>query len=286
MKLLKSFFSLIISLVFLSISSSFVSAHQPVIPATFPLTVENPEISRAFYSITASTPELYKISSDKAFDLYVNILVPDLSNQSKDLFVTVIKKGKTDKQITYLDGTKFTWTKMFEQFGHDNYLQGPEFKLQAGAGDYEIRVFSKVPKIKYTLAIGETESFGLTESLNTISIIPILKVNFFNKNPIDFLLSPIGAGYVAIILVLSFVFGFIFSFIMRKYTKGKVRRRANNIGTSDRLLRFSIFAVLFLTAVTTTWNGIYIFVAGFCLFEAIFSWCVLYALMGKNTCPI
>jgi len=287
MKLLKRvFFGLTLSLILVFSSSSSVSAHQPQIPQAFPVTVNTPEVSKAFYSVTGSTPQVYKITSDKTFDLYVNILVPDIPNQSKDLFVSVVKKEKADRQIAYLDGTKFVWKKMFEPFGYDNYLQGGEFKTQAIAGSYEVVVTSKTPDTKYVLATGETEAFGLQDSLNTISIMPMLKTNFFNTSPIYFLLSPIGASYAAILIVLAFIFGFIFSFIMKKFAKGKVRRLTMNIGVSDRLLRFVLAVFLFVIAVTTTWNALFIFAAGFCLFEAIFSWCGVYALMGKNTCPV
>lgn len=283
---LKLFFSFLLFTGVLLISKSSVLAHQPEIPDSFPLIVNNPEVSKAYYAETDVKPEVYSISSDKPFDLYVNILVPDIQNQSKDFFVSVIQKGTKDKEIANLNGTKFIWTKMFEPFGHDNYLQGPEFKSQVPAGKYEVRVSGKTPGTKYSLAIGEIESFGLTETAKTLSIIPILKVNFFNKSPIDFLLSPIGAGYVIALLVLSFIFGFIFSLVMKKFAKGKVRRKTMNIGTNDRVIRLLLGITLFLWAVTTNWSGIVIFAAGFCLFEAIFSWCGLFALMGKNTCPI
>lgn len=282
----KSILFLVISLGIFFVSTSSVSAHQPRIPGSFPVAVDNPEISKAYYAKTDVNSEVYNISSDKTFDFYVNILVPDITNQNKDLFVTVIQKGTKDKQIAYLDGTKFEWTKMFEPFGHDNYLQGPEFRFQAPAGKYEIKISGKIPGTKYSLATGEVESFGFSNSLEILSIIPKLKVDFFNKSPIDFLLSPIGAGYAVIVIILSFIFGFILSLIMRKFAKGKGRRKVMNIGAKDRIIRLVLAIALFLLAVSTTWNGILIFAAGFCLFEAIFSWCGLFALMGKNTCPV
>jgi hypothetical protein len=261
-------------------------AHQPKIPQTFPVIVDSPEISKAFYSKFENSPQIYKISSDKPFNLYAGILVPDIPNQSTDLFVTIIQKGKVDKKIAYLDGTKFKWVKMFEEFGHDNYLKGPEFKLQAPAGNYEISVSGKNSGVKYTLATGEVESFGFSNSMEVLSIIPILKVNFFNKSPIDFILSPIGGGYAAVLIVLSFVFGFVFSFVIRKFAKKKVRKNLTNIGTNDRLIRLGLAIAFFTISITTSWNGLLIFAAGFCLFEAVFSWCGLFAIMCKNTCSM
>lgn len=58
-----------------------------------------------------------------------------------------------------------------------------------------------------------------------------------------------------------------------------------NIGTADRLLRLAIAIVLLLLAY---WKGSWILlVAGiFVLFEAASSWCVMYQLLGKSSCPI
>jgi hypothetical protein len=58
-----------------------------------------------------------------------------------------------------------------------------------------------------------------------------------------------------------------------------------NLNTSGRLLRLAI-AILFLAY--AYWNGSWIALAAslFTAFEALFSWCVLYQLLGKNSCPI
>jgi hypothetical protein len=58
-----------------------------------------------------------------------------------------------------------------------------------------------------------------------------------------------------------------------------------NIGTADRLLRLFIAIVLLFLAY---WKGSWVLlIAGlFVLFEAAFSWCVLYQILGKNSCPL
>ncbi len=62
-----------------------------------------------------------------------------------------------------------------------------------------------------------------------------------------------------------------------------------NIGTPDRLLRLA-FAILLAIAAyraeSLPWQLILLAGALFCLFQALTSWCVLYALLGKSTCPI
>jgi hypothetical protein len=57
-----------------------------------------------------------------------------------------------------------------------------------------------------------------------------------------------------------------------------------NIGKADRLLRLAIAIVLLFLAY---WKGSWILLAAgvFVLFEAAFSWCVLYQILGRNSCP-
>jgi carbon starvation protein CstA len=58
-----------------------------------------------------------------------------------------------------------------------------------------------------------------------------------------------------------------------------------NIGTKDRLIRLVIALALLTYAI---WQGSWIALAAslFTFYEALMSWCVLYQLTGKNTCPI
>lgn len=58
-----------------------------------------------------------------------------------------------------------------------------------------------------------------------------------------------------------------------------------NIDTQGRLLRLAIALILLVLAL---WQKSWILL-GFSLFtfiEAIFSWCLFYQIMGKNSCPI
>lgn len=58
-----------------------------------------------------------------------------------------------------------------------------------------------------------------------------------------------------------------------------------NIGTEGRLLRFAIACILLLVAVWYK-SWILLIFAIFTFFEAIMSWCVMYQLLGRNSCPI
>jgi hypothetical protein len=66
------------------------------------------------------------------------------------------------------------------------------------------------------------------------------------------------------------------------YRKEVVKK---NIGTKDRLIRLAIALLLFGYAF---WQSSWIaFAAGlFTLIESLFSWCILYQILGKSSCPI
>lgn len=86
--------------------------------------------------------------------------------------------------------------------------------------------------------------------------------------------------------MLAFIFGLVYRTVLRKMAKHSVRGVAMNIGKPDRLLRAAIGVALLAWAITTSWHPLILFFSGFAIFEAIFSWCGLYAALGKNTCPL
>lgn len=276
----KIFFLTLAVLVF---SPSMASAHQPRIVKETTTVVTDPEISKAYYGKLEGAPQFYKITAPKAFDLYVNVLAPDIPGQKKDISFLILKNGKP---LITLDGTKFEWSNFFEPFGHDTYWKGPEYKMREEAGDYEIRVWSANNDSKYSLAIGEIEAFDFKEGLNAMLLVPELKRDFFDESPIDFILSPFGWSLIIVLYVLSFITGFIYRSILKRLAKNSSRKASHNIGRPDRLLRFALSIGLLLWAITTSWSPILIFFSGFTLFESIFSWCGFYAAIGKNTCSL
>jgi hypothetical protein len=272
-----------ITLLILFLIPTLTSAHQPRIADSRLTEVLSPEISKAYYGKLTGEPDVYVIKATEAFDLYVNVLVPDIVGQKKDVSAVILKDNK---QITVLDGINFEWKKFYEPFGADTYWMGPEYKARAEAGVYEIRVWSSNNDSKYSLAIGEIEAFDMKEGLNALTVIPELKKNFFDKSPIGFIKSPFGWGLIVAMYILALIVGIVYRFILRRVANGTVRGVHKNIGKSDRLLRLAIGVGLLLWAITTTWSPILIFFSGFALFEAVFSWCGFYAALGKNTCPV
>lgn len=261
-------------------------AHQPRTTESRLTQVPDPEISKAYYAKLSGEPDIYVIEASEPFDLYVNVLVPDIAGQKKDVSAVILKDVPPGEdtagagQVAFLDGPNFKWEQFYEPFGADIYWVGPEYKARAQAGTYKIRVSSPNNDSKYSLAIGEIEAFDFKESINALTLIPELKKNFFNESPIGFIVSPFGWGLIVMMYLLAFVFGFVLKFVMKKLRKSAASPFAvlakdggvhKNIGKGNRLLRFAIGAGLLLWAMATTWSPILIFFSGLCVFDAIFS---------------
>lgn len=172
---------ILIIILFLSISMAF--AHQPRLDSDSstianPIVVKNPEISQAFYGQLNGNPAYYKIQSSKQFQLYANILVPDIPGASSQLMSLQITDS-SGKTIGLLDAKNSTWTPYFEEFGGDYYLKGPEFNQTVPAGTYYLKVFNGNNQGRYSLAIGDIESFPPAETASTLFLLPLIKADIF-----------------------------------------------------------------------------------------------------------
>ena len=274
-------------------------AHQPRIVKNNFVEITNPEVSQAFYGELRGEPIEYQINSDRDFRLYVGILLPDIPNAHKDISAEIYRiKDGGKETIALLDGTHFEWTPFYEEFAKDNYWWGPEYKAedsqkgvqlrgkQVERGNYRIRVFNPINQGKYVLVTGDLEKFPPKEMIKALVVVPQLKLHFFGEPLSRTLLSPFGWGTILFYYLFAFIVGFLLRAILNKTTKKSARGARKNIGKIDRLLRLVIGVGLLILAITTTWNPILLFISGFLLFEAIFSWCILYAALGKNTCPM
>ena len=258
------------------------SAHQPRIVESEATQVMDPEISKAYYATLADSPHTYTIDSSDDFDLYVGILVPDIKSADKS---TTAEIFKGDIKVATIGGSDALWESFFEPFGQSSYLDGGEYKARAEAGVYTVTVRSQNNDSKYSLAVGEIEAFDRGEGMNALSIIPELKRDFFEESPISFIKSPFGWGLIIVMYLLAGIVGLLYRSILKKFAKNSPRGADHNIGKFDRLLRFAIGVGLLLWAILTSWSPILIFFSGFTMFEAIFSWCGFYAVLGKSTCP-
>ncbi len=203
---------LIIALILFPIS---VSAHQPRIVDEAVTRVKNPEISQAFYGELEGDEEYYLINSKVPFNLYANVLVPDIEGIGKDVFFEIEKKGEA---IYSSMTSSVSWEYFYEHFAGDGYFMGPEFEREVEAGEYKIKVGSGDNMGKYVLAIGKIESFPLDETINTIKLLPTLKTQFFEKSVLTSYYNYIGIFMLVILVVLiGFVLGIYF--LVRRYSK-------------------------------------------------------------------
>ena len=300
MKINSTLSALIVVVFFFSffILPSTTFAHQPRITIVQENTVSDPEISKAYYGNLKGSPHIYRISSAVPFELYLNVLVPDIEGQTKEVSMVVVKDKDEKNIFLQLKGVGYEWKRFFEPFGQNWYWQGPEYKANVEAGQYDVYVWDPGNDSKYTFAVGEKEKFNLKETLNAIDLIPEIKKTFFNESPISFIYSPIGYGYIIFTYILAVLFGLLYRFVFRKIS-GKILKQdtqqevssspylvKKNIGIIDRLVRAILGLGLLYLAVTTTWGFLIIFLSGVCLFEAIFSWCLFYSAIGRNTCPV
>lgn len=58
-----------------------------------------------------------------------------------------------------------------------------------------------------------------------------------------------------------------------------------NLGTRDRVIRLSIAVGLALLAIWLQ-SWILVLITLFVLFEGLYGWCVVFQLLGKNSCPV
>lgn len=189
---------LIFILIFLLLLN-LVYAHQPRLVNENKITLTNLNISQAFYSELKGESDYYSFSTENT-DFYVNILVPDIKEIYTDYIVTL-----DDKEI--LNGKSFKWETFFEPFAGDSYLMGPEASFLIN-GTHTIKVANENNRGKYVLVIGKKESFPLKEQINTILVLPKLKISFFNKSVFSTFFNYVGL-YLLFILTILFLIAYL-----------------------------------------------------------------------------
>lgn len=203
---------LIFSAIFLFVFCEVSLAHQPrlvYLQEPSPVIVENPEVSQAFYDELKGFPKSYFIESEKDFELYINLLVPEHSNGpgKYSALVFVLEDGDInfERKIAELDGELFDWKGFYEPYGRDYYLKGPEFFKQIPPGKYKIEVYSRDNQGKYVLAVGKKEVYNFSDILGAYWKIPLLKITFFKTSVMQFFLTPFGIagiGLIGVILII------------------------------------------------------------------------------------
>lgn len=223
----KFLFAIFVCLIFFLIVFPAI-AHQPRIVSEIRTEIKNPEISQAFYGQLSGSPDFYEIKSEKPFNFYFGLLVPDLPGQEKVFSARVVAKEEngTGRVLYVLDGSKFDWQPYFEKFTGDHYFKGPDWRRKLDKGNYSITVWNSRNDGKYVLVVGEKESFPPSEIINTLRILPKLKKDFFDKNPWIFFFNLTGLLILVFFLVLAgLIFGVIF--LVKKLKQKKFRFRSS-----------------------------------------------------------
>lgn len=92
--------------------------------------------------------------------------------------------------------------------------------------------------------------------------------------------------FAASAMVSGIFFALLYRALMKTFAAKKPHGAVHNIGKRDRIVRLVVGIALLAWAMLTGWNWWLVFFSGFCFFEAAFSWCGMYAALGKNTCPM
>lgn len=211
-------FSLIFVLLF---SSEAVFAYIPriIYNQRENVKIKDPEIFQIFFDELGGKPRNYLISSERGFNLYVNVLVPFSSNPNGrySLKIFSLENGflengemeeSEDNKIVFVDGqTDFQWKEFYDSFGRDYYLKGPQFSTNLPAGKYGIVIFSYENRGKYALAVGEQETLPFLEFLGIYWKLPLLKIEFFKTSVFEFFITPLGLITVGIVVIILFFWG-------------------------------------------------------------------------------
>ena len=92
---------------------SLVFAHQPRVVINRETVVPNPEVSKAYYGKLTGEPDVYVIKASEPFDFYVNVLVPDIAGQKKDVSAVVINKMPIFQQLRAYFSLNVAWLQLF-----------------------------------------------------------------------------------------------------------------------------------------------------------------------------
>jgi len=211
---------LIITMIWLGICFPAL-AHQPRYvfnkgDINEPIIVEKPEISKAYYGKLDGRPAWYKIQNEKEFNLYLNILAPDLNDAQTDFRVEVTKDNSV---VFVLEGGE--WERFFEEFAGDSYLRGPELEKIVEAGTYYVTVSNPDNQGRYCLAVGKAESFPPAEIAKTIFVLPRIKKDFFDKSPFTAFFNLVGL-FLLIILIFILLIVFAVFYLIKRLKRRKV----------------------------------------------------------------
>ncbi len=198
--------------------TAFVSAVHAHIPEVIEQTslhditsIDDPELSQAFYGRLNGYPHTYEIRSKVPFELHVQILLPEIRGVSEELSSIVIKetgfRGRVS-EVSRLLGRDATWESFYEPWGGDRYRKGGELTQEVEAGIYRIEMSTPNNETPYVLVVGKREDFGGVGYFEMIGRIATVK-EFYGKSKLTVIQSPYVYGPL-ILVVLSGVLYYVY----------------------------------------------------------------------------
>ncbi len=188
----------------LLIVPAVASAHVPVIVSQESIkdidTIEDPELSQAFYGELTGFPHTFEIRAKEPFTLSLQILQPDIESSIRNISGIAIKdlgRGKRVEEVTRLHARDALWESEYEPWGGDRYLIGPSFKQELSEGIYRIEIHTPDNLEKYVLVVGSREemTLGYFELIGRLMEVK----EFFGKSKLRIVESP----FVYVPLILS-----------------------------------------------------------------------------------
>ncbi len=204
----------VLNLLFFTASVSTAYAYIPEVIEQASLhdisTIDDPSLSQAFYGKLTGYPHTYEIRSKEPFELYVQILLPEIEGVSEELSGIVIKetgfRGRVS-EVARLLGRDASWESFYEPWGGDYYRKGGELTQQVEAGVYRIEVSTPDNNTPYVLVIGKQEDSGGVGYFEMIKRIAAVK-EFYGKSKFTVIQSPFVFGPLALMLVCGVAFYF------------------------------------------------------------------------------
>ena len=180
------------------------SAHDPrFVREAKVVEVKNPDVSQAFYGWLDGQPVLYRIKTAAPQKLYLQILLPDVPGVKTDLMASIIYRQGAGYGVAELGGKDAKWTKWYEEYGGENYLQGPDIHIDAATGTTTIAISNADNYGPYVFVVGETESFPLDEMVKTVTVLPQLHTEFFLKPWYSTFFNKVGLYLVIPLFILA-----------------------------------------------------------------------------------
>jgi len=180
--------------------------------------IKYPEIAQTYYGELSDKPDFYKIISEKNFDLYFKIMVPDIPDARTDFTVEIYGENKN----IILDGAHYEWEESYERLTGNNYLVGPSYEETLEKGEYLMQVYNGDNQGKYLLVIGRNKTFSLIDAINTIWLMPKIKT-FMERSILSAYFNQIGiilfTLLLAVILFISIIILYCQYRAMTKYER-------------------------------------------------------------------